>query len=221
MLFDFDNLSNKDQYKILTHTIVPRPIAWVVSVGQDGRRNAAPFSFFGIACANPAVICLGITGRPPPGKDTARNIRETGEFVVNLVPFSARDAMHITAIEFDGATDELIQAGLSVLPSAKIAPSRIAESPVALECKLMQYTAMETGHTIVLGRVVAVHVADEAVIDADKCYIDTLKLDLIARMHGTAEYLRTGGAFNFPRIDLAEWLAGQDQRAAQVAGAPE
>ncbi len=208
MLFDFDKLTSKDRYKILVHTIVPRPIAWVVSVGQDGVRNAAPFSFFGVACADPPVVCIGITVRPPPGKDTARNIHETGEFVVNLVPYSARQAMHVTAIDFDAATDELTEAGLSVLPSVKVGPPRIAESPVALECKLFQYTPMETGHTIVLGRVVAAHIADEAVIDAQKCYIDTPKLDLIARMHGTAEYLRTDASFNIPRLTLADWVTG-------------
>lgn len=206
MLFDFDRVPAKDQYKLLTHTIVPRPIAWVVSLGRDGRRNAAPFSFFGVACADPPVLCLGITARLPQGKDTPRHIRETGEFVVNLVPYAAREAMHVTAVEFTDGTDELSEAGLSVLPSAKVAPPRIAESPVAFECRLMQSTPMPSGHCIVLGRVVAVHVADEAVIDAGKCYIDTLRLDLIARMHGRAEYLRADTAFNQPRVSLQEWL---------------
>lgn len=207
MLFDFDHISSKDQYKLLTHTIVPRPIAWVVSVGRDGRRNAAPFSFFGVACADPPVLCIGITARPPPGKDTQRHIRQTGEFVVNLVPYAAREAMHVTAVEFVDGTDEIAEAGLTVLPSSRVAPPRIAESPVAFECRLMQSTPMPSGHTIVLGRVVAMHVDDEAVIDADRCYIDTLKLDLIARMHGRAEYLRADSSFNFPRVSLADWLA--------------
>ena len=207
MLFDFDRIDAKDQYKLLTHTIVPRPIAWVVSVGRDGRRNAAPFSFFGVACADPPVLCIGITARAPHGKDTPRHIRETGEFVVNLVPHAALEAMHVTAVEFVDGTDEVSAAGLSVRPSAKVAPPRIAESPVAFECRLMQATPMGTGHTIVLGRVVAVHVDDEAVIDAGKCYIDTLRLDLIARMHGRAEYLRANSSFHCPRVTLEEWLA--------------
>jgi flavin reductase (DIM6/NTAB) family NADH-FMN oxidoreductase RutF len=215
VLFDFDRISSKDQYKLLTHTIVPRPIAWVVSIGRDGRRNAAPFSFFGVACTDPPVLCLGITSRLPQGKDTPRHIRETGEFVVNLVPYAAREAMHVTAVEFVDGTDEISEAGLSVLPSTKVRPPRIAESPVAFECRLMQSTPMPSGHCIVLGRVVAVHVDDEAVIDADKCYIDTLKLDLIARMHGRAEYLRTDAAFNYPRVSLEEWLGRRSTTPAR------
>ena len=207
MLFDFDHIASRNQYKILTHTIVPRPIAWVVTVGRDGRRNAAPFSFFGVACADPPILSLGITARLPQGKDTPRHIRETGEFVINLVPYASREAMHVTAVEFVDGTDELSAANLSVLPPVKVAPPRIAESPVAFECKLFQLTPMPSGHTLLLGRVVAAHIADEAVLDAGKCYIDTLKLDLIARMHGRAEYLRTDAAFTYPRISLQDWLA--------------
>jgi flavin reductase (DIM6/NTAB) family NADH-FMN oxidoreductase RutF len=170
-----------------------------------------------VACADPPVLCIGITARPPHGKDTPRHIRETGEFVVNLVPYAAREAMHVTAVEFIDGSDELALAGLSVLPSAKVRPPRIAESPVAFECRLMQSTPMASGHSIVLGRVVAAHVADDTVIDRERCQIDTLKLDLIARMHARSEYLRADSSFNIPRLSLADWLA---QRGKRHAAAP-
>jgi len=139
MLFDFDAIPAQERYKILTSTIVPRPIAWVVSQDLEGRLNAAPFSFFNALVGDPPVVGIGVGGRRPedaPGtwKDTGANIRATGQFVVNLVPFAAAAAMNVTAIEFPHDIDELAQAGLSTLPSAKVKPPRIAESPVALEC---------------------------------------------------------------------------------------
>jgi flavin reductase (DIM6/NTAB) family NADH-FMN oxidoreductase RutF len=210
MLFDFATLSAQDRYKLLVSTIVPRPIAWVVSQDSEGRLNAAPFSFFNALIGDPPVIGVGISGRRPddaPGtwKDTGANIRATGQFVVNLVSFATREAMNVTAIEFPHDVDELAQAGLTTLASTKVAPPRIAESPVALECERLSIVEVATDRAIVLGRVVAVHVRDDCVLDAKRCYIDTPRLDLIGRMHGGGWYARTTDRFDLPRIPLAEW----------------
>ena len=106
MLFDFTTLPPADRYKLLASTIVPRPIAWVVSLNPQGRLNAAPYSFFNVFCEDPPLVGIGIggvTGAQP--KDTAANIRATGEFVVNLVPAALMEAMHVTAIDFERSTD--------------------------------------------------------------------------------------------------------------------
>jgi flavin reductase (DIM6/NTAB) family NADH-FMN oxidoreductase RutF len=210
MLFDFEKLSAQDRYKLLISTIVPRPIAWVVSQDLEGRLNAAPYSFFNALVGDPPVVGIGIGGRragDPPGswKDTGTNIRTTGQFVVNLVSFDTRDAMNVTAIEFPHGVDELAQAGLTTLPSTKVAPPRIAESPVALECERLSIVEVATDRAIVLGRVLAVHVHDECVLDEKRCYIDTPKLDLIGRMHGGGWYARTTERFDMPRIPVATW----------------
>jgi len=210
MLFDFDAIPAQERYKILTSTIVPRPIAWVVSQDLEGRLNAAPFSFFNALVGDPPVVGIGVGGRRPedaPGtwKDTGANIRATGQFVVNLVPFAAAAAMNVTAIEFPHDIDELAQAGLSTLPSAKVKPPRIAESPVALECELLSIVELKVDRAIVLGRVLAVHVRDDCVLDAKRYYIDTPKLDLIGRMHGGGWYARTTDLFELPRIPVADW----------------
>jgi flavin reductase (DIM6/NTAB) family NADH-FMN oxidoreductase RutF len=212
MLFDFATLSARDRYKLLVSTIVPRPIAWVVSQDEQGRRNAAPFSFFNALVGDPPVVGIGIGGRGPneqPGawKDTGANIRATGQFVVNLVAFDNREAMNITAIEFPRGIDELEQAGLTVLPSTKVAPPRIAQSPVALECERMSIVEVATDRAIVLGRVLAIHVRDDCVLDAERCYIDTPRLDLIGRMHGGGWYSRITDRFDLPRIPLDQWRA--------------
>jgi flavin reductase (DIM6/NTAB) family NADH-FMN oxidoreductase RutF len=123
---------------------------------------------------------------------------------VNLVSEANTEAMNITAIEFDSSVNEIEQAGLTTLPSVRVKPPRIAESPVAMECELMQIVDLgESG--LVLGRVLAMHIHDEMVMDAAKHYIDTPKLKLIGRMHGRGWYARTSDLFDAPRIPVSEW----------------
>ncbi|MGH9681986.1 MAG: flavin reductase family protein, partial [Candidatus Acidiferrales bacterium] len=141
---------------------------------------------------------------PGQVKDTRANIRDTGQFVVNLVSEENARKMNITAIEFDSDVDELREAGLTPLPSLRVKPPRIAESPVSMECELMQIVELgESG--LVLGRVVAMHVRDEFVLDASTQTIDTPKLKLIGRMHGRGWYARTSDLFEMPRISVDEW----------------
>ena len=219
MLFDFAKISGQECYKLLVSTVTPRPIAWVVSQDAKGVLNAAPFSFFNAFSGNPAVVAIGIGNRKPgQAKDSRANILETGQFVVNLVAEWNAEAMNITGIEFDPQVDELAQAGLTPIPSTYVKPQRISESPVALECELMQIVDMgESG--LVLGRVVAMHVHDEFVLDAEKHYIDTPRLKLIGRMHGADWYARTSDLFHMTRISLEGWkkTAASAERQAPAA----
>jgi len=206
MLFDFADLAAEARYKLLVSTITPRPIAWVVSQDATGVLNAAPFSFFNAFAGDPPVVGIGI-GSHKPGrpKDSRANIRETGQFVVNLVSEETAEAMNVTAIEFDHGVNELTQAGLTTLPSVRVKPPRIAESPVSMECELMQIVDLGSSNGLVLGRVLAMHIRDDAVIDAMKYYIDTPKLRLIGRMHGRAWYAHTSDLFEMPRIPVERW----------------
>jgi flavin reductase (DIM6/NTAB) family NADH-FMN oxidoreductase RutF len=205
MLFDFKNIPGKECYKLLVSTVTPRPIAWVVSQDAKGVLNAGAFSFFNAFSGEPPVVGIGI-GSYKPGrpKDTRANILETGQFIVNLVSEENAGQMNITAIEFDASVNELEQAGLTTLPSVRVKPPRIAESPVAMECELMQIVDLgESG--LVLGRVLAMHIRDDMVLDAANHYIDTPKLKLIGRMHGRGWYARTSDLFEMPRIPVREW----------------
>lgn len=205
MMFDFEALPTADRYKLVVSTIVPRPIAWVVSQDAAGVLNAAPYSFFNALTDDPVVLAIGIGPRPDgAGKDTLANIRATGQFVVNLVSHSMLAAMNVTAIDFPPGVDELAQAGLSTLPSAKVKPPRIAGAPVALECETFQLIPVGH-HTVVLGKVLALHVADEAMLDVEKKYVDTPKLDLVGRMHGRGWYSLTDSRVEVPRIALKDW----------------
>src|SRR5580658_1914893 len=116
MLFDFKEIPGRECYKLLVATVTPRPIAWVVSQDAKGVLNVAPFSFFNVFSGDPAVVGIGIGSRKPgQAKDTRANIRETGEFVVNLVSEENAQQMNITAIDFDPSVDEMEQAGLTPL----------------------------------------------------------------------------------------------------------
>jgi flavin reductase (DIM6/NTAB) family NADH-FMN oxidoreductase RutF len=206
MLFDFEALMPQDRYKLLVSTVVPRPIAWVVTQDRAGTLNAAPFSFFNTFSGDPPVVVIGIGGRAPGDvKDTGNNIRETGQFVVNLVSEENARPMNVTAIEFSREVDELVEAGLTTLPSTKVAPPRIAESPVAFECDRMMAIELNSDRALIVGRVLAMHVRDDCVLDPVGCYIDTPRLGLIGRMHGAGWYARTSDRFEMPRIPVAEW----------------
>jgi flavin reductase (DIM6/NTAB) family NADH-FMN oxidoreductase RutF len=207
--FDFEKLNAEEKYKLLCATVVPRPIAWVVSRNTAGLLNCAPFSFFNAFSGEPPVVCIGVGSRTGGPKDTAGNIQRTGEFVVNLVPESLVRTMNITAIDFEPEINELDEAKIETIPSVKVKVPRIAASPVAFECQRMVGLEIGAGRTIIVGRVLVMHVIDDAVIDAAKCYINTPQLHLVGRMHGAGWYSRTDDQFQVPRIGEEEWWAAQ------------
>lgn len=207
MRYDLDEQPTAIAYKLLAATVMPRPIAWVVTQDANGQRNAAPYSFFNAMGAKPPVVALGIQADPDKGiKDSARNIRDTGEFVVNLVPEGLVEKMNITAVNAPTGVDELELAGLEVAASAHIAPPRIVASPVAFEC--VTHTLVPLGETqfVVIGRVLAVHVDDDKLLNAEKAYIDTPALDLVGRSFGS-DYVRSKDTF---QLDRPVWQKGED-----------
>ena len=213
MLFDFGKIPPREGYKLLVSTITPRPIAWITSLNAAGRLNAAPFSFFNVFSGDPPVVGIGI-GSHEPGraKDTRRNIRETKEFVVNLVSEDMAEAMNITAIEFEPEVNEIAEAELETIPSVHVKPPRIAASPVSMECALLQIVELGPDNALVLGRVLAMHVRDDLVLDPAKHYVDTPGLKLIGRMHGAGWYARTSDLFKMDRIPRGNWTLRGDKK---------
>ncbi|WP_144182867.1 flavin reductase family protein [Elioraea rosea] len=205
MLFDCASLSPENTYKLLVSTVVPRPIAWVTTLDENGTPNAAPYSFFNAMSGSPPVVAIGIGPKREGLKDTGENIRRAREFVVNLVTDRTAEAMNVTAIDFPAGVNELAEAGLTTAKSSHVAPPRIAESPVAVECRLHTLIELGQGRAVVLGEVLAFHIDDACVLDPARCYIDTPRLGLIGRMHGAGGYLRTTDRLEMPRISLAAW----------------
>lgn len=129
--------------------------------------------------------------------------------MVNLVSEETAHAMNITAIDVDPGVDELAMAKLTPLASTLVKPPRIAESPVSMECERLAVVEVGNGRAVVLGKVLAMHVRDDCVLDPARCYIDTPRLGLIGRMHGRGWYARTTDRIEIPRITVADWLAGK------------
>jgi flavin reductase (DIM6/NTAB) family NADH-FMN oxidoreductase RutF len=208
LYFDLDQLSEKSRYKLLVATVVPRPIALVVTEDRQGLLNAAPFSWFNVVSSEPPVVVLGIAARLPEArkyggaeqKDTLSNIRATGEFVINLVSAEIAAKANIAEGDYGPTIDELKKAKLTPVPSAMVKPPRIAESPVALECRTFQIVPLSDASAVVLGRVFAMHIEDNCLLDAGRHYVDTPKLDLVGRMHAAGWYTRTNELFHLDKI---------------------
>jgi len=194
----------KDLYKILIGSIVPRPIAWVSSTGQSGINNLAPFSFFNCFGVDPPMIGFapafksiknsdGDIIRVP--KDTLRNIMETQEFVVNIVSRSVAEKMNQTSAEYPAAISEFEGAGLTAAPSQMVRPPRVAESPINLECKLIQ-VIQHGNNNLVLGEILAIHLSDDVV--TPELHIKEEALQAVGRMEGDW-YTTTVDRFRLPR----------------------
>jgi len=207
MQFDLEATPASTTYKLLIGLITPRPIALVTSMNAMGGLNAAPFSAYNYFAIDPPIVGLGVTDRPGEEfvpKDTAQNIRRTGEFVVNVVTEDIAEKMNICAIDFPAEMNEVEIAGFTMTPSQKVKPPRLAEAHAALECR--EFTTMEVGRSrIILGRVVAIYVEDRYVDPAGP-YIRAEELHSVGRMNGLGNYVHTRDAFmTIPRISYAEW----------------
>ena len=200
-------------YNLLIGLVAPRPVALVTSLNEDGGVNAAPFSAYNYLSSDPPVVGLGIavrdddrgTERDRTVKDTGRNIRQRGEFVVNVVTEDLMDAMTVTAIAFPAGVSEIAEAGLHTVASSVVSVPRIAEAHAALECVELQ--TIEIGRSrIVLGRVVSMWVEDQYVDPAGP-YIRSQELHAMGRMNGQGAYVRTRDAFvTKDRIKYADWV---------------
>jgi flavin reductase (DIM6/NTAB) family NADH-FMN oxidoreductase RutF len=211
MVFDVSSTKPHHIYNLLIGLVAPRPIALVTSRSESGVLNAAPFSAYNYLCTDPPVVGLGVMDRPSSKfvpKDTARNIRRTGEFVVNVVTEDLMRQMNICATDFPAEISEIEMAGLETTESSVVKVPRIATAHAALEC--VEHATIEIGRSrIILGRVVAMFVEDRF-IDPKGPYVKADELHAIGRMNGLGNYVRTRDAFlNMPRISYEEWLKGR------------
>ena len=182
--FDFEQLTERERYKLMIGTIIPRPIALVTTVDEHGRINAAPFSFFNCLSADPPILALGVENNPDMSfKDTGHNIRMTEVFTVNIVSFSIAEAMHVCGSKYPRGVDELKEAGLTAMAGQKVASPWIAEAPAAFECR--RHVTLELGKSrqIIMGEIVYAHYRD-GVVDPEGLRVDPTQVDAIARLGG-------------------------------------
>lgn len=210
MDFEMETTPQRTIYNLLIGLVAPRPIAWVTSMDEHGHINAAPFSSYNYLCTDPPVVGMGVTDRPGTRtpKDTAHNIRRTGEYVINVVSEDLLEKMNICATDFPEGVNELEMAGLTAAPSRLVKVPRIAEAHAALECR--ELTTMEIGRSrIVLGRVLGMYVEDRF-MNPEGPYILADQLHAVGRMNGLGSYVRTRDALiNVPRISYEEWQKGK------------
>ncbi|MBY5557469.1 flavin reductase family protein [Rhizobium leguminosarum] len=182
--FDFKQLTERQRYKLMIGTIIPRPIALVTTVDENGRINAAPFSFFNCLSADPPILAIGVENNADMSfKDTGHNIRMTEVFTVNIVSFAIAEAMHVCGARYRRGVDELKEAGLTAMPGEKVASPFIAEAPAALECN--RHVTLELGRSrqIIMGEIVYAHYRD-GVVDPERLHVDPAAVDAIARLGG-------------------------------------
>ena len=207
MEFDFEILEKEARYKLLCAFVAPRPIALVTTISTSGAHNAAPFSFFNVFGDEPPVIILGIQDRPDGRpKDTTKNIKDTGEFVVHMVDRQLGKAMVECGVEFSPEVDELSETGLHLVPSVKVKPGRIVDAPVAMECRFEK--AVEyVGRSIIFGRVVHMQVRNDC-IDPETLYVNSDVYQPIARLHAD-NYIVSNYQFEIYKPTLEEFRAQQ------------
>ena len=209
MIVSPTDLSHNELYGILLNSVAPRPIAWVSTTSASGQPNLAPFSFFNCVCVDPPMLAFAPGLRRPrqgeanrgEAKDTLRNIRETREFVVNVVTYKLREEMNLTSGEYDPSVNEFDLANLTPQPSEIVRPPRVSESPVSFECKLHQildFSSAPTSGSLVIGQIVSIHIDDANLRDGR---LDRNSLDLIGRMGGI-QYTRTTERFEMVRPKL-------------------
>ena len=199
MIIDPQAISPGSMYHFMNSVVVPRPIAFVSTVGENGQFNVAPFSYFNAIANRPPLIGISILQRPDRPKDTLRNIRHTGDFVVNVVD----EALHARSVEASGDwpqdVDEFGITGLTPVPSDWVRPPRVGESPVSLECRL--HREIELGNvSLVVGEIVRAHARDDVLTDGR---VDPAKLRPVGRLSGDG-YAYMGRLVHLARPDVGK-----------------
>jgi flavin reductase (DIM6/NTAB) family NADH-FMN oxidoreductase RutF len=201
MEINTEGQERKILHRWLTQIVVPRPIGWISSMDQNGAFNLAPFSYFNVVSSSPPIVAFSIGARSleQSYKDTFNNVRETGEFVVNVVTEELMQAMNITARDYPPEVDEFEQAGLTPKPSKLVKPPFVLESPIHLECRVSQIISLGEqgkGSNLVLGDVLLIHVNERILKEQDRIDIDLYQP--VGRLGGSL-YAKTRDHFTLKR----------------------
>ena len=195
-----ENLSQRERYKVMTSFVLPRPIAWVTTIGPTGVVNAAPFSFFNAFCESPPLCMFAANNRPDGrAKDTLVNIRATGEFVVNIADEPLARAMHESSGDFPPEIGEPGYLGLKLAPSSRVAVPRLADTPWAMECKTWKIIDVNGDRILVMGEGINFYIRDE-LWDRDAMRVHMDRYHPIGRMFAD-RYCRTDDRVIFPAAE--------------------
>jgi flavin reductase (DIM6/NTAB) family NADH-FMN oxidoreductase RutF len=191
------------RYSLYNALVVPRPIGWISTVSADGVVNLAPFSFSNMVAGDPPAFMYCANGAHREGgpKDSLANVGEVPEFVFNLCSYALREQMNATSATSPRSVDEMAAAGLKAAPAVRVRPPRVAASPIALECEVFQVVPLPSSeatlNTMVIGRVVEVHIDDSVVVDG---VVDVRRIRPLARL-GYQDYAAIDDPFPLIRPD--------------------
>lgn len=197
MEFPFADLAPGERYKLLIGLVIPRPIAWISTMSEGGIANCAPFSFFNVLSEAPPLCVVSFNARSDGRmKHTLKNIRRTGEFVVNLVDEATANAMHISSYEFAENESEFEKTGLTPISAKLVSHPRIAEAAASLECRVERRLHWDTGREIVIGEILLVHARD-GIVDPRSKRVSEANYRPIGRLYAS-RYCTTRQRFNLP-----------------------
>lgn len=200
MKFDLAKIDTKLIYRFLTSIVIPRPIAWVSTISEDGINNLAPFSYFNMVGEDPPHVMFSTRRDNNSNKDTLNNVLATNQFVVNMVTKDLAEPMNASAEVVGPEVDEFALVGVTPIQSVKVKPMRVAESPIQLECELVHHYFLEDhtqgGACVLIGRVVMIHIDDEILLDESRINPELYKP--IARLGGS-NYSEQGEIFSIKR----------------------
>ncbi|MDP9380569.1 MAG: flavin reductase family protein [Chloroflexota bacterium] len=211
MKFDPGEMDMQAVYKLLTGLVVPRPIGWASTRSPEGVDNLAPFSFFIAITPSPPHVAISVGQREGQMKDTLRNVRHTGDFVINTVSSEVVEQMNTTSGDWPPDSSEFAVSGLTPVPSDVVTPARVAEAPASMECLVRQIVPVggpPYGAHLIIGEVVRFHVRDDLVLERGR--IDQRRLQAVGRLAG-AGYCSTDDQFELerPQVGEARSLGGQ------------
>lgn len=195
---DPKDLSKKDNYRLLTSAVIPRPIAFITSISEEGVLNAAPFSYFNVISAEPPLLAVSIGRKEGQQKDTSRNILQVGEFVVHVTDEENVKKVNQTSMNLSSDQSEVEKVGLSPTVSEVVGVPSLKESKVRFECKLEKHLVFEEGDSAtdyIIGRIVSYHVDDDLYQDG---VVQSKKLKPVARLGGK-QYATLGKIFELDR----------------------
>jgi flavin reductase (DIM6/NTAB) family NADH-FMN oxidoreductase RutF len=208
MQYAVNEVNDRDRYKILTAFVLPRPIAWLTTLGQGGVVNAAPFSFFNVFAEDPPLVMIAINKRPDGRlKDTWLNIERTGEFVVNLTDEPLARAMHDSSGDFPPNVGEPDYLGLKLAPSVDIKPPRLADAPWSMECRTWQVINVKDDRQLVIGEGLRFHIRDE-LWDPKAMRVHMDRYHPVGRMFAD-RYCRTDDRMEFPAAPVVKAKAAE------------
>ncbi len=200
MQFDPNHLESSAVYKLLTGSVIPRPIAWVSTVDENGVNNLAPFSYFNILGDDPPHVMFSTRRDNNSNKDTLNNVLSNGQFVVNMVTEDLVEKMNATSQSVAPDVDEFQLVGVTPIASEKIKPMRVKESPISFECEMVHHYFLENhkqgGACVIIGRIVMMHFDESVLLDNYKINMENYKP--VSRLAGS-NYSKIGELFSIKR----------------------